>query len=226
MNDDPNFFARFYEFAVALIPYWWLLVSSGLFAVEPMIEGVIPTKWKTVINKQWPKKLRHKHFRLAAVAALLLSSFFAFDDVNTRSRVLQREVTRLTGEKDQANNALYSTQSATRARAAIKSKIMDYYTEAEPLSRGGGITARSSKEDYKKYEEKISDWKKRTRAWLNKNVSAGAGSRFEDYQAQLSLGQATYTNAIHTEHNWYMNYVGYLRNNLSKMIESDAWDKP
>ncbi len=91
--DGPGLVARLYDFVWALLSYWWLLVPGGIFAVEPLIEGLAPSTWKSAIDKQWPKEKRHKLFRWGSTIALLFAGFLAFDDVNTRNRSLQRELT-------------------------------------------------------------------------------------------------------------------------------------
>ncbi len=90
--DDLGVIARIYDFAWAMLGYWWMLVAGIIFAVEPMIEGLAPEQWKSAIDKKWPKDKRRAHFRWAAVGALLLSSFFAFDDANMRNREPQRQL--------------------------------------------------------------------------------------------------------------------------------------
>jgi len=87
-----------------MLSYWWLLVPGGVLVVEPIIETFAPQSWKERIDKRWPKETRHKNFRWASVAALLIASFFAFDDVSTRNRALQKEIHRATGERDEARS--------------------------------------------------------------------------------------------------------------------------
>jgi hypothetical protein len=99
---EPSFVARIFDFGLALLPYWWLLVPGGVLVVEPMIETFVPQPWKDPIDQRWPKETRHRNFRLASVAALLVASFLAFDDVSTRNRALQKDVNQANGKLDEA----------------------------------------------------------------------------------------------------------------------------
>jgi hypothetical protein len=92
MEAEPSYVTRIFDFWGALLSYWWLLVPGGVLVVEPIIETFAPQSWKECIDQRWPKATRHKNFRWASVAALLIASFFAFDDVNTRNRALQKEI--------------------------------------------------------------------------------------------------------------------------------------
>jgi hypothetical protein len=94
--------ARISDFGLALLPYWWLLVTGGVLLVEPMIETLVPQAWKNTVDQRWSKETRHKNFRWASVGALLIASFLAFDDISTRNRVLQRDLVQATRERDEA----------------------------------------------------------------------------------------------------------------------------
>src|SRR5205823_4071125 len=106
METEPALATRIWEFGWALVPYWWLVASSVIFAVEPMIEGLFGGQWKDRIEKYWPKGRRHSHFRWASIAALLVASFWAFDDVNVRNRALLRDVAKVSGERDETRRQL------------------------------------------------------------------------------------------------------------------------
>lgn len=102
MDNDPGFLSRIFDFGWALLPHWWLLATGFIFAVEPMIEALVPTKWRGAVNRHWSKETRHLHFRWASLLAVLVASFLAFDDVSNRNRTLQSSVTTVTGERDEA----------------------------------------------------------------------------------------------------------------------------
>lgn len=95
METGLGLFARIGQFALALWPYWWLLVPGGIFAIEPMTEGLLPDKWQKAVNKRWPRSKRHRHFRLASIAAVFIASFMAFDDVNVTNAKLQKQLSAL-----------------------------------------------------------------------------------------------------------------------------------
>lgn len=99
---EPSFITRVFDFGLALWHNWWLLVTGGVLVIEPMIEMFVPQSWKDPIDRLWPKETRHKNFRWAAAAALLIASFFAFDDVSTRNRALQKDIHQAIGARDEA----------------------------------------------------------------------------------------------------------------------------
>ena len=98
MDQEPTIWARIWDYAWALLPYWWLIVAGGVLAVEPMIEAFVPRNWQEPINNYWPKERRHQHFRVASVIALFVASFLAFDDVSTRNRSLTADLAKTNGE--------------------------------------------------------------------------------------------------------------------------------
>lgn len=102
MDNDPGFLSRLFDFGWALLPYWWLLVTGFIFAVEPMIEALLPGNWREAVNRHWSKEKRQLHFRWASLMAVLIASFLAFDDVSKRNRALQTSVTTVIGERDEA----------------------------------------------------------------------------------------------------------------------------
>ena len=102
MEAETPLLARISDFGLALLPYWWLLVTGGVLLVEPMIETLVPQAWKNTVDQRWSKETRHKNFRWASVGALLIASFLAFDDISTRNRVLQRDLVQATRERDEA----------------------------------------------------------------------------------------------------------------------------
>ena len=128
MEAEPSYVTRIFDFGRALLSYWWLLVPGGVLVVEPIIETFAPQSWKERIDQRWPKATRHKNFRLASVAALLIASFFAFDDVSTRNRALQKEIYQAIGERDKARrecdaNISPSLDVEKQARLNLEEKL-------------------------------------------------------------------------------------------------------
>jgi hypothetical protein len=106
MNIEIGLFARIFDFGWALLGYWWVLVPGGIFAVEPMLESFLRRSWKDWLDERWSKDHRHRHFRWGSVVAILVASFLAFDDVNTKSRAAhiadQAALKIALGERDEA----------------------------------------------------------------------------------------------------------------------------
>ncbi len=87
---EPSFIARIFEFASALLGYWWALAAGIIFAAEPMIEPLLGERWKRHFDSYLNKESRNKIFRWLSILAILLASFFAYDDVSKRDRDLRR----------------------------------------------------------------------------------------------------------------------------------------
>jgi hypothetical protein len=140
---EPSLFARIFDFCRALLLYWWLLVPGGVLVVEPMIETFVPQSWKDPVDRRWPKETRHKIFRWASAAALLIASFLAFDDVSTRNRALQKEAHQATGERDEARhqrdiNVSPALDAERLARLNLEEKLAPRL-----ISKGGKETLRT-----------------------------------------------------------------------------------
>jgi hypothetical protein len=106
MDTEPSLWARIYEFILAFGPYWWALAAGGIFALEPMMESYLRPEHKAWLDTHWSKETRQRHFRWASIAAVLIASFFAFDDINTKSKVTHKTdldvIGKVTGERDEA----------------------------------------------------------------------------------------------------------------------------
>jgi hypothetical protein len=111
---DLSVWTRISDFGWALLGYWWVLVPGGVLAVEPMIEGLFPSKFKAKADRWWPKSRRHHHFRWASIIATLVAFFLAFDEVNTKNYAAKRELVKIEGERDEARRQSASpTQQST-----------------------------------------------------------------------------------------------------------------
>lgn len=97
---DLGLWPRIVEFGRALLPYWWLFISSGVLVIEPIIESFFSgPEW---LERNWPNNQRRKQFRWAAVLALFLACFMAFDAANERNRQLVLEKRSLIEERNNA----------------------------------------------------------------------------------------------------------------------------
>jgi hypothetical protein len=110
MGVDSSIWSRIYEFGWALVAYWWILVPGGLLSLEPMMESFLHPSWKARLDRRWPKETRYRHFRWGATLAILIASFLAFDDLNTRTRTEIRadqvSLDTAIGERDEARRQL------------------------------------------------------------------------------------------------------------------------
>jgi hypothetical protein len=123
--DDPSFWSRIYEFGAALFGYWWALVAGGLFAIEPMIEPLLGQRTKYFLDK-WSLNTRKNILRSLSVVAILLASFLAFDNVNSRLRNVTREC-----------DELIHAANAQSQREEIKNGLKALYEQGTGLLKEG-----------------------------------------------------------------------------------------
>jgi hypothetical protein len=113
-----------------------VLVTGGIFAIEPMMETLLLPSWNEGLNQWLPKTTRQRVSRWASVVALMVASFLAFDDVNLRNRELQKEAQQVTSERDEARrqrdanvspiiDRMSGDLTAARARIDAQKKQID-----------------------------------------------------------------------------------------------------
>jgi hypothetical protein len=124
METELSLLARAYEYFSALLPYWWALAAGGIFALEPMTESLLRQSHKEWLDLHWPKEARHRHFRWASTIAILIAGFFAFDDLNTRTRHVmtadQATITSLRDERDAARKQAVAVSPAGQQQTISK----------------------------------------------------------------------------------------------------------
>jgi hypothetical protein len=213
LESEPSLLARIWDFGSALLPYWWALVASIIFAVEPMIEGLLRPSWKDYIDQHWPRDKRHTHFRWAAAAALLIASFFAFDDVNKRNRELLK-------------NSHETTQHADRREYIVP--LQNFYIQGvailQPLEQedvtDGGIDNGKSLADH---------WAIEVVTWIQMNVGDAAAVRFLNLGDKpsywYSISGAHSPDEIMKRRNTVNSLRGWLEN-IDILMTSSQWDRP
>jgi hypothetical protein len=184
---------------------WWFL-TNVILVKKPIWELLAPKR---------RAKLKKRFKRLAAVtippwatylfavSGILIATFLAVKDEHDDQIRAQTELTTI---KD---------------RSAVIAKLGVFYTKADLLANGGGLDHNSSKADYDKYVAHISDWINETRSWIENNIGKGEASTFMDYERQYKKGAIHHGIAISADHDWQINYVGDLRENLHELIESE-----
>jgi|GEM_PF-4426340 len=222
MEPSPSTFSRIFEFGWALVPHLWLLITGVVLVIEPAIETLVSERRKAFIDGWWPSPKRHVHFRWAAVAALMVASFLAFDDVNMQNRTLQKNVRQVTGERDEARGALKDERTArtdverqrdearnelanarvapneARDRRIIKEQLQKFYVGGiELLNRPV-----SSDAEFSWYVNDYQTWAQSTAAWIEQNMGPPAKARFLDTYGRLSY---TYARKFNQAHNSLIN---------------------
>jgi len=123
---DP-LYARIFTFVWALFENWWLLVTGIVLMVEPMMESWLHPKRLKWLNKRWPKAGRYKQIRFAALAALLVAAYLAFDAVNVR---LTNATTELSATREQRDEARRQLQGLPARGWSIKPEQIRILREA------------------------------------------------------------------------------------------------
>jgi hypothetical protein len=79
-----DYFARAYEFSVAVAANWLWWVSAVPFVLDQLLSRNFWSK-ATIkrLSRRWPEGNRHKVFKWLAVAGFVISCFMAFDHVNS-----------------------------------------------------------------------------------------------------------------------------------------------
>jgi len=103
--------ARLYDFLPALLHYWWVLVTGVVLVIEPLVESAVPRPCKTLLDRYWPAQRRYQHFRWASLAAVVVASFLAFDDVNMRNHDLEDKLQVSIGERDEARRQQHEAET-------------------------------------------------------------------------------------------------------------------
>ncbi|MBZ0148497.1 MAG: hypothetical protein K8F62_13290 [Pseudorhodoplanes sp.] len=117
-------FTRAFDFLWALWGYWYLLVTGVIFVTEQFIETFFPIRFKEWLNKWWRKDNRPRHFRWAAGVAVLLACFLAFDDVSQQLQKTQTDLSKITGERDEARRQLSGLPAKGWSLSDQKKKIL------------------------------------------------------------------------------------------------------
>jgi hypothetical protein len=116
-----------------------------------------------------------------------------------------------------------SSASADREKARLKTireALQGFYIS------GGVILNRQlpktvSPADFDKYVDEVNLWLNQANNWILKNLGAAASARFLDTGGGLSL---LWDRAANPQHNNIINSLIRHRENLTKMIEVNAWD--
>jgi hypothetical protein len=114
--DDPPFVARVWEFSWAVVSNYWLLLTGTVLVVEQVLEFLLPGIWRR-IEARYPKGRRRRFLLWCALAAFVVASFQAYDDVNLRLRQAQKNSTAAQGRHlssdERSRMAKYLRQNRT-----------------------------------------------------------------------------------------------------------------
>jgi hypothetical protein len=122
-------------------------------------------------------------------------------------------------EQSKASSTALADKEKARLKT-IRQKLQTFYIS------GGEILNRPlpkdiSEKDFNAYSAAADAWLNETNNWIGQNLGAGASARFLDTSAGVYL---SYDRAANAAHNAIITALIRHRENLSKMIEINAWD--
>jgi hypothetical protein len=97
-------------------------------------------------------------------------------------------------------------------------RLNQFYVEIGPL-----ISRKLPKNDavaFEAYRQDADTWPKETAKWIADNLGGPAQARFLD---TTGLMDVSYSQAVSEQHNKILLHLTRLRENLSALIENDAW---
>jgi hypothetical protein len=88
---DPNFIARVWDFATAMVGYWFLWITTVPFVIDQgLSHKYLPKKIAERTDAWWPPTQRHRVLKWLCVFGFVVASFQAYDSVKGRLRELQK----------------------------------------------------------------------------------------------------------------------------------------
>lgn len=122
-------------------------------------------------------------------------------------------------EYQAANSTAASDREKMRLKA-VREKLQSFYVS------GGALLSRPLAKDtpeneFSHYVGDVNNWTVSTSGWIDQNLGNAAAARFLDIGSGSSFG---WNRAINEHHNTIINVLTKYRENLAKLIESNAWD--
>jgi hypothetical protein len=104
--------------------------------------------------------------------------------------------------------------------ATIRQHLQEFYVRGgillnRPLAKNG------PEQEFSQYVQDFTAWASETETWIAQNLGTAAAARFADVGGGFSF---TWNRAINDQHNNLINILTKGRENLAKLIESNAWD--
>jgi hypothetical protein len=105
--------------------------------------------------------------------------------------------------------------------AAISRQLQSYYAEASQFQReAAAVAGIGSEEEYNALKKEIDLWGKETGAWILQNLGEAAYHRVIQSEGLPNM------NTVSSERTQLMLVMSAIRDNLGKLLESPAWDRP
>ena len=184
-----------------LLAEWWLYLTAGPFLVFEVAQRINPKV------RAWVQKYPRVFSRRNEIAVILLGLFVAGFSVYRTEHA-----TRLKAEQFSASVA---------QRATLKAKLEEFYVSVDAILNRN-LPRDMTESDFQKYVEEANGWVNQTARWIGEHMGTAARARFLDTSGGLSM---SYGRAINPHHNSIIEALTSYKQNLARLIESDAWDK-
>jgi hypothetical protein len=116
---------------------------------------------------------------------------------------------------------MLAEQSIRHSRdVATARQLQKFYAEASQFQREAAAAANGSDEEFNSLQNTIDAWSKETGPWILQNMGEAAYHRVIQSEGLPNM------NAVGSERARLMLMMGAIRDNLSKLLENPAWDKP
>ena len=86
-----DFLARVLEFMGAVLTLWTAWVTGVPFVIEQGLP-YLPEKWQRWLEQKWPEDKRYPLLKKLAVVGLVLASFQAFDNINSKYKASESKL--------------------------------------------------------------------------------------------------------------------------------------
>lgn len=120
-------------------------------------------------------------------------------------------------------NAALTEQKSARSNerlTQVRQHLQNFFIRGAQL-RDRPLQKDASEADFKNYVAEVEAWVNETNNWIRVNLGDAASAKFLDIAAGSWLH---WNRAINEQHNAVINDMVRWTGNLTKLIESDAWD--
>lgn len=113
-----------------------------------------------------------------------------------------------------------------KKRDHLTGPLLQFYREGRRLAVRGHDTITPTDKSCAEFKAASVDWERRTGAWIDANMRAGASDHFSNWNLHHPERYSEFIHARdHRGHEWEINKVSYLLRNLDDMVRNPHWDR-
>ena len=138
-----QYFARGYEFGVAVLAYWYWWLTAVPFFLDQLLSRNFWSKAKSDrIAAWWPEETRHKFFRWLAASGFVLSCCLAFDSVAQELKIANAKLS--TAQTDLATKSTELTGAQQQITELARQLVEAQKWRMPPVASSGAPNPRPS----------------------------------------------------------------------------------